>query len=801
MTDTLRWLIAAEIIGLAAFPIAYALFPALRDRGWGFAKPLGLVLFSFLVWILSYLGILSNSGGSYWTVVAVAGALGAGYLYSKRRDVAGLVRREWPVLLAGELLFLGFFLAWVAYRAYDPSIAGTEKPMDLLFLNASAGAEQAPPTDPWLSGQPVAYYYFGYWMMGGLSQMAAVPTFVAFNLSIALIAGLSAGAIFTLVHGLVRADGGRRSAALISGGAAAVLLLVAANLIGFWEVASVYNVGSERVFDWVAIDGLHPGQSGDVWRPDSFWWWWRGSRVINTFDASGAGLDFTIQEFPFFSLLLGDLHPHLMSIPFVLLAIGMILTLFLSPARWGLGWIRRNSGRALALSLVIGALGFINAWDLATLSVLLARVATIKVYRAVPGNLFAAALRAAPAVAVIVGIGLAAYSPFYFGTFSSQVDVTEPIGAAGHSTRLIHFLTVWGLALMLIAPFLVAVLARPVRRSLSRLRPRIARGHPTGDLTGTARPTSYSPLLIAGVLVLVPYILWAGVHLAFNDGAQVSDLAGRFASVLPLAIASVLSMLVLLYRARRGAADGGLFALVLIALSLYLLYGVELIYVNDLFGNRMNTVFKTYYQVWIFLAAAGAYGLHYWGSRHVRWTPRVKALSRTAAGLVAVLVVGALYYPIAASFSKTEDFSAPPTLDGLAYISRTRPAERDAISYLAENARTDDTVLEAVGGSYTEFGRISASTGVPTVLGWQGHEHQWRGTTEAFEGRDLDVETVYRTTDAGEASRLLQKYGVTYVVVGPRERSRYAPLEVEKFGRIGELVFDRGDTQIFLVRE
>lgn len=801
MFETLRWLVAAEVIGLAAFPIAHAIFPALRDRGWGFAKPLGLILVSFVVWILSYLRILPNSAGSYWLVVAVVGALGLIYLYRRRRDLAGFIRREWPALLVGELLFLGFFAAWVAYRAYDPSISGTEKPMDFLFLNASANAANAPPADPWLSGQPVAYYYFGYWMMGGLSQMAAVPTFVAFNLSLALLAGLSAGAMFTLVYGLVRADGGRRVAGMMAGVAATVLLLVAANLIGLWEVASLYDVGSDGFFEWLAVDGLEGGQTGEVWRPDSFWWWWRASRVINTFGASGAGLDFTIQEFPFFSFLLGDLHPHVMSIPFVILGLGMVLNLFLSPVRWGLVWIRRNPAQALALALIVGGVGFINAWDVATISILLAIAATIKVYRARGGNLFAAALRAAPAVALVVGIGLAAYSPFYFGTFTSQVPPNAPIGAPGYSTRPIHFLTVWGLALLLVAPLFVAMAARPLRRHWTWLRSLVA-GEPANPARAWRKWTPpYSPIVLAGLLIAVPYFLWAFIHLEFNEAAQPGDMARRLVSVLPLAIVSFGAIVALAYRARRGAADGGLFALVLITLSLYMLFAVELIFVRDFFDNRMNTVFKAYYQVWIFLAAAGGYGLHYWGSRHAGWTPSVKAVSRTAAGLAAVVMVSALYYPVAAVFSKTGGFSGDPTLDGLAYVTQTSPAERAAIAWLAENAGPDDTVLEAVGGSYTEFGRISASTGVPTVLGWPGHEHQWRGTFEAFAGREADVETIYRTSDIGETSRLLRKYGVTYVFAGARERSRYGPAPLGKFDEIGDRVFENNGTLIFRIRE
>ncbi|MCH7735186.1 MAG: hypothetical protein IH961_08225 [Chloroflexi bacterium] len=798
MTETLRWLLVAEVIGLAAFPIAHALFPGFRDRGWGLAKPLGLIIFSFSVWILGYTKLVPNSGASYWTVVIIAAAVGGYYLYVRRASLLSLLKREWPAFAASELIFIGLFLAWTAYRAYDPSISGTEKPMDLLFLNASVNAPEAPPADPWLAGSSVPYYYFGYWMFGAVSQMASVPTFIAFNLSTGLIAGLAGAAVFSLTYNLVRSDHGRQSRSLLAGGAAAVLLLVSANLIGAWEAGSAFDVGPDGVYEWVSIEGLEPGQDGNAWRPTEFWWWWRASRVTNSFDDAGNQLDFTIQEFPFFSLLLGDLHAHLMSIPFVLLAIALLFQLMISPARWGFGWIRANPLRALALAIVIGALGFINAWDFATLGAMLFLVATLKTYRAGNGNLVAAAIRAAPAALLIGAAALAIYSPFYFGSFSSQVSPGDPIGAVQYSSRYIHLFTIWGLALLLIGPFLAALAYRPLRNLAAWfVEPLLTASFARRGLI--VREPSLSTLSTVGVLLVAPFIAWVAIHLVANDDAGIMDVPQRIVDVLPLAIAAGAGMYALAHRARNVAADGGLFALMLVALSLYMLYGVELLFVRDLFGNRMNTLFKVYYQVWIFLAVAGAYALHYWSSRHGFWRPSARLISKSAAGVAAVLVVVAVYYPVAAAFSKANGFSADPTLDGLRFVSDADMSEREAINWLNENTGPEDTVVEAVGGSYSSFGRISSATGRPTVLGWAGHEHQWRGTREPFDGRAEDIETIYTTANPAEASELLDKYGVDYVYVGRRERQEYGITTVATFDGFATRVFESGQTVIFRI--
>ncbi|MDP6823971.1 MAG: DUF2298 domain-containing protein, partial [Dehalococcoidia bacterium] len=330
MPEILRWLITVEVIGLITLPIAWLALPYLRERGAGLAKPLGLILVAGTVWLLSDAGLLPNSGWAYWLVAAVFGGVSVWILSGRRGRFGRFVRKEWPALLTGELLFLAFFAGWVFIRSHQPDISGTEKPMELLMLNAVTISENAPPADPWLAGEPVAYYYFGFWMLGAVGQMSGVATSVGFNLSIALIAGMAASAVFSVAYGMILPGRIRDRSALPIAASASVLLLIASNYAGLWEFGAVKSFGPEGFYEWLAIEGVEAGGDGSNWRPDRYWWWWHSSRVINTFDA-GIGLDFTIQEFPFFSLLLGDLHPHLISIPFVLLTIGLVLNLFLAP--------------------------------------------------------------------------------------------------------------------------------------------------------------------------------------------------------------------------------------------------------------------------------------------------------------------------------------------------------------------------------------------------------------------------------------------------------------------------------------
>ncbi|MBM3958452.1 MAG: hypothetical protein FJ314_01585 [SAR202 cluster bacterium] len=792
MNDALAWLFAVEAIGLAGFGIAFFAFPALRDRGWGFARPLGLIVVSYGVWMLSYAGLVPNSRLGYAVVAGVVLLAGGTALYARRHELRAWIRREWVTVVVGEAVFLLFFAGWVTYRAFDPAISGTEKPMDFMFLNASTLASNAPPADPWLAGHPVAYYYFGYWIFAGLGLISGVPTSIGFNLALATVAALSAGAIFSLVAGLVGASGGSRRAAISSGLASVVLLTVAGNLIGLWELASLYHVGGRGFFDWLAIDGIRPDQAGEAWRPERFWWWWTATRVINTVQG-GTSVDYTIEEFPFFSFLLGDLHPHVMGIPFVLTGLGLAAALFLSPVPWGIAWWKRQLPFALLLALVIGALGFINAWDIAIITIVLVALVVIKTYRQRTSNLLVSAITALLPAAPVVLLALVAYAPFYFGTFSSQVPADAPIGATRFPTRPVHFLTVWGLFITILAPFAIVSVA-----GTARMYAEWAWTSLSGNVRDPQRyPVAISALWLLGVSLVVPFLVWAGIHLEVNAGASISDLGGRALSISPLALGAFAATLGALYMARHGASDGRLFAMVLLSIVLYLLYGVELIFVHDLFGNRMNTVFKTYYQAWILLSVIGGVAIHYWLSRRSSWSGWRSSVSTVAGVLAGGLVAIALYYPFASAATKAAG-GPGPTLDGLAHVGAD---ERAAIEWLSQNAPAGAVLVEAVGSGYTEFGRISSSTGIPTVFNWPGHERQWRGAGFDFGTREADVELIYVTEEVEAARRLLDKYDVRYVFLGERERNKYPSLKTEKFDSLGRRTFESGVVVIYDVRE
>jgi len=238
------------------------------------------------------------------------------------------------------------------------------------------------------------------------------------------------------------------------------------------------------------------------------------------------------------------------------------------------------------------------------------------------------------------------------------------------------------------------------------------------------------------------------------------------------------------------------FALLLAFVGLMLIFSVEFVYLRDGFGTRMNTVFKFYFQAWALLGLTAAFGLYYVldhaeGSRLAQGTFAV---------LIVVLVLAGLLYPLGASINRSGGFSGPANLDGLAFVARDRPEEYAALMWLNEQAwdgtGSPPVIVEAVRGSFSyEYARFSSRTGLPAVMGWTGHANTWHGLGQEIAEREQDVRLLYAGS-VQDTQRILQKYDVTYVIVGYLERSEF-PDAQRKFDRMMDVAFREGNTTIY----
>jgi uncharacterized membrane protein len=158
----------------------------------------------------------------------------------------------------------------------------------------------------------------------------------------------------------------------------------------------------------------------------------------------------------------------------------------------------------------------------------------------------------------------------------------------------------------------------------------------------------------------------------------------------------------------------------------------------------------------------------------------------------------ALVYPVFSLWEKTGGFDPPGglTLDGAAFMQRRSADEWAAIEWL--RSAPPGVVLEAVGGQYSEYARVATFSGQANVLGWPGHESQWRGGSEEMGTRESDIERIYRSNDWEEVRELLERYDVRYVFVGLLEQSTYRVNEAN-FQRNLTPVFQQGQVVVYLV--
>ncbi|HFQ92768.1 MAG TPA: hypothetical protein ENK32_02070, partial [Anaerolineae bacterium] len=327
----IKWWLALLVLGAAVLPLTFTLLKRLPDRGYAFVKMVGLLLVSYLFWLLGSLGFVGNNLGGI--LVGLLAAVLLSYLAYRRdgAELRGWLRQNWRQVLLTELVFAVAFAFWVWARSQNPAIAATEKPMEFAFLNSAGRSPAFPPYDPWLSGFGISYYYFGYVMVSLLARLTAVPEAIAFNLGVAwLFAGTAVGA-FGLTYNLIavyreEAHPHIQRWAITLGIVAAMAIPLIGNMQVVMEALHGWDVGSPQFWAWLDVRDVNnpPDPAAGPRFEGGNWWWWRSSRVINEYNLAGQQIDpEPIAEFPGFSFILGDMHPHVLALPFAFLSLAV----------------------------------------------------------------------------------------------------------------------------------------------------------------------------------------------------------------------------------------------------------------------------------------------------------------------------------------------------------------------------------------------------------------------------------------------------------------------------------------------
>jgi YYY domain-containing protein len=760
----LVWLVACAGLSALALPATAALFSRFPRRGAGLALPVALAVVGVVAfWVgrisFGYVSLLAGVG-------AIAGLSAVALYRGVELDRGGYAE--------AMVVFGAAFSLVVAIRAMDPAVhpGGGEKFLDFGLLASLARSPTLPPEDMWFAGNSVQYYYGGHMIASLLSDLTLTPPRYAYNLALATFFGTAVTAAYALAGAMADArDLNRRSAGLFGAffvGIASNLLSPTRALVWLFDLRARFvelDPGDEGLDDLVA-SGLAGG-------PGEFSYW-DASRII----------DGTINEFPFFGYLNGDLHAHMTNMGFVLLAAAVVYAYWRTPA--SAIWRRR----AIVFGLVpplAGLVAVVNTWSLPTvlglawLGVLVAPASPVD-------------LLGLDGLYRRVGGGELPRADGGYGT-AERPETAGRLGDLSVRSELVRGVT--ALAVVGVLAVLAVVVVLPyMTGTTSGRQPAITKNE----------STIFGLLLVHGTFLalsaryLLPRVdpgagnrLPAAVAvLALTALAQTVGLL----HVVPLVVLLVLGWLLL-----RAEGDVGYeTALVVAALGLVVL--VEFVFVSGR-GNptRYNTVFKTYADVWILWGtAAGAILAAY--ANPAGFLARLRpsdgdgdgdgpTLPSVGGVLAAILVVSLSLYAGLAVANLAGDGGAegPATLDSLQFVERYHSMEADAIQFVRDREGQPNIVtaptrggdmyrwapdwkLEYVAEDEDLSGGSAPSslTGVPTIAGWQ-HEVGYRGRAP-WDARVEDVGLIYDGTARQQVFHL-DYYRVEYVYVGPVERHRY----------------------------
>jgi len=667
LNEAIIWYAMISFIGAAAFPIVSMVCKNLSDHGYCISKIVGILMLAYLTWILSY----PLSFNRDVVLLSLAIICIVSLICIKNRP-----QIKWEIVIRNEVLFFIVFIVFLTIRVYNPEItAFGEKFMDFAFLNAVMRSSHFPPHDPWLSGGLLNfYYYFGYLIVAVLSKLSGIPTTITYNLGLVTFSALAASASFGIGYDLTKKA---------RYGISTMIIIV--------FIANPYIVFN------LAGSFLHL----PVTHHEDLFGFWASTRVIPN----------TINEFPYFSFIFGDLHPHVISIPFQLLALTLLLNIYKSTDKginiYGETRIHVLAGIIIS-ALSIGVLFPMNAWDYPTYLALFITIVLIQQYRT-------ARIRDAliPIISVVI-MSVLLFVPFYMdfhGTGASEIGISH------QKTLLINFIEIFALFLFLIFSSLFSHLDLDRRYVIALI------------------PITILSLLFFQILIIIIPLIVLCLYLFHKD------------------------------------TKNNQFVLALVLVGSLLAVFCEIFYLNDRLGapnERMNTVFKLYLQIWILWGVAAGYCLYDLSLKHL--ISRKRTIWTV---LFCILIASCCIYPFTATYTKMNIDHNPASLDGIAYLNGSDRGDYFAISWIRRNITGTPVIIEAPGRCYSTDSRVSAFTGLPTVIGWEGHEMMWRGSYEDVRVRAEDVDKIYSTKNINTAIGLLNKYNVSYVYIGAAERARY----------------------------
>ncbi len=637
------------------------------------------------------------------------------------------------IIIFEEILFLVCLAAWSYVRGFEPSIHGLEKFMDFGFVNSILRTEYFPPKDMWFTPFSINYYFFGHLATAALTKLSGLNPSITYNLMIATLFAFCAVGGFSLVFNFLSDKGVKR--ALAGGILGGALISLSGNLHTIYSFFQAYN-GENPVPFWTLpfLPNLFPN---GYWYPNA-------TRFI----------PFTIHEFPLYSFVVSDLHGHVLDIPFVLFGIAVLYTVIKTRTISKL--------QIVIFSLLLAVMYMTNAWDSAIYMLLFGLVLAYVFW----GNI---------------------QIQFYKKQNILHMQKIKKI--EGVKKFLVNVLHTGGIAVVLFIAFTL-----PFSISFKPFVSGIGVICAPDFLTEIKIHKTVSGEFVEGKL---GPLLFEKDHCQRSPIYQLLTLYGFFAFFV------ISFLIVFLKTIKQNVKQASefrthIFIALLIILAIILIIVPEFMYAKDIYPQhyRANTMFKLVYQSFMILSLVSAYTIVDILGRKTK--NLFNTILRTGFAFITLaFLILVFLYPYFAIPSYYGELKTYKGIDGTKYLQTLYPGDYEAIAFINSTIPNQPILLEAQGDSYTDFARISANTGLPTVLGWTVHEWLWRGSYDVPSPRIEEVKTLYEG-NATTTKTLINTYNIKYVYIGALEKQKYPLLNEEKFKELGREIFRSSDSQSVL---
>ncbi|GCE30983.1 hypothetical protein KDA_64670 [Dictyobacter alpinus] len=821
-----------EFLGILFLPLTVTVFRNIPDRGWAWSKALAIFVLAFCVWWpLMVIQALPFSQLFIFVMLLLLLVLNVIGFLRTRQTIEHILRANGRYIAVVEAVFLLMMLLLGWLRSFKPDIYSYEMFMDGGFLASIMRSEHFPPQDMWYAGYSINYYYYAHYIVALLAKLLGQIPSVAFNTGISMLYGLTAVSLFGVTSNLiawshrVRKQREAHEAnvevhekpiyatknALLVGTPFAALTVALGLLLG--------NLAS-------TIQWFHDRSVGGGYD------WFNPTRIIPR----------TINEFPAFSFLLSDFHAHVLSLAFTILGIGMALNLLLEQDGQGIFVFGRGWRLPLTLgttSLLLGGLFVMNGWDLPTyMGLAIVCLGLQQWLRHEKRWSWSLLLNIISAALALIALAVLLFLPFHLNFISPSQGIG--IVALNERSPLRDELLIYSLFAFLFLTLLFTnigtrVLAARHNSTTEQVTgienkeaalDEIAGNHPIDEEISIEDPKP-----AADEEQQERYLSWPFIGIMTGLGFMAIGLACQLFSpantTLFLTLGITITAVVVLLQHTDDRAHA--FTILLGAVAIALVAGCEIVFLRDVFVDnnpRMNTVFKFYFQAWILLSIACGAGLYYILENFRRMEVFAATRRYLVTGgkvlwglvLLLFLLAGSLY-PLFAPYYRF--VSVDPTthqtglfrtnsLDGLNYLKYddALPGDYDAIRWLNSHVSGSPVIVEAVGDDYTGYARVSALTGLPTLMGWIGHEIQWRiqwinrspDNAAEFDSRKADVTQIYSDPDPKRVLATMNRYHAQYIYVGASERATYGNANLDRFASFMQVVYKSPTVTIYKLK-